>query len=158
MNNNYEFSMINGNSIDVKPQKGDSEIKADIVVSEFNSVRIWGQIVNCNGEPVPNALIKLIRVSKDNYDKESCYYQGIAHTVSDCQGFYQFDINADSSKEQFKILVGKSATGTERVINPNTGNCNACSTNDYAPVSEYAYRVTPPDKFNCQPKPNVIKF
>lgn len=158
MNNNCEFSMINGNSIDVKPQKGDSEIKADIVVSEFNSVRIWGQIVNCNGQPVPNALIKLIRVANDDCDKDICSYQGIAHTVSDCQGFYQFDINADSSIEKFKILVGKSATGTERVINPNNGNCSACTEKNYSPTSEYVYRVTPPDKFNCQAKPNVIKF
>lgn len=158
MNNNCEFSMINGNSIDINPHEGDSEIKADVIVSEFNSVRIWGQIMNCKGESVPNALIKLIRIAKDCKDTEACTYQGIAHTVSDCQGFYQFDIEVNNSKEEFKILVGKSATGTERIIAPNTGNCDACSGDNYRPSSEYVYKVTPPDKFNCQTKPNVIKF
>lgn len=144
MNNN---ELINGNSVDIKPIKGDSEIKADIVVSEFNSIRLWGQILNCNGEPVPNALIKLIRI--ENKDKNGLVYQGIAHTVSDCQGFYQFDIDGNCPKEHFKILVGKSATGTERVIKPTMGDCESCNGNDYSPVNEYSFRITSPDKINC---------
>ncbi len=148
MNNNCDLSMINGNSIDVMPQGCDSEIKADIVVSEFNSVRLWGQIVNCRGEAVPNALLKLIKIVTDCEGK--CLYQGIAHTVSDCNGFYQFDLCVDDPCAKYKVLVNKSATGTERIIEDNTGNCHACTDPGYTPCGEYKYRVTPPDSFNCE--------
>ncbi len=147
MNNNCDLSMINGNSIDIAPQGCDSEIKADIVVSEFNSVRLWGQIVNCNGEAVSNALLKLVKIVVDCNGK--CLYQGIAHTVSDCNGFYQFDLCVDDPCAKYKVLVNKSATGTERVIEDNTGNCNACVSPSYTPCGEYKYRITPPDSFEC---------
>ncbi len=147
MNNYCDLSMINGNSIDIALQGCDSEIKADIVVSEFNSVRLWGQILNCDGEAVSNALLKLVKIVIDCNGK--CLYQGIAHTVSDCNGFYQFDLCADDPCAKYKVLVNKSATGTERIIEDNTGNCQACVDPDYTPCGEYRYRVTPPDSFEC---------
>ncbi len=147
MNKNCDLTMINGNSIDVVPQGCDSEIKADIVVTEFNSVRLWGQIVNCHGQPVSSALLKLIKIITDCNGK--CIYQGIAHTVSDCNGFYQFDLCVDDPCAKYKVLVNKSATGTERIIETGTGNCNACVDPGYTPCGEYKYRVTPPDKFDC---------
>ncbi len=150
MNNNCcDLSMINGNSIDIKPQGCDSEIKADIVVSEYNSVRLWGQVVNCCGEPVANALLKLVKVVYDC--NERCMYQGIAHSVSDCHGFYQFDLCVDDPSVKYKVLVNKSAVGTERIIETAGGNCNACVEPGYTPCGEYKYRVTPPDQINCAP-------
>ncbi len=146
-NNTCDLSMINGNSIDIAPQGCDSEIKADIVVSEFNSVRLWGQVVNCTGEPVANALLKLVKVVYDCAGK--CVYQGIAHTVSDCNGFYQFDLCVDDPCAKYKVLVNKSAVGTERIIDTGTGNCNACTQPDYTPCGDYKYRVTPPDQISC---------
>ncbi len=151
MNNNCDLSMINGNSIDIAPQGCDSEIKADITVSEFNSVRLWGQIVNCHGMAVPNALLKLVKIVMDCNNK--CLYQGIAHTVSDCNGFYQFDLCVDDPCAKYKVLVNKSATGTERIIDGSSGNCNACSNPGYAPCGEYKHRVTPPDHFDCSQGP-----
>ncbi len=147
MNNSCDLSMINGNSIDIEPKGCDSEIKADIVVSEFNSTRLWGQIVNCYGESVSNALLKLVKVVTDCNGR--CTYQGIAHSVSDCDGFYQFDLCVDEKDAKYKILVNKSATGMERIIEPSGGNCRACTENSYSPCGEYKYRVTPPDRFNC---------
>ncbi len=149
MNNNCcDLSMINGNSIDITPQGCDSEIKADIVVSEFNSVRLWGQVLNCHGEPVSSALLKLVKVVPDCNGK--CILQGIAHSVSDCQGFYQFDLCVDDPCAKYKVLVNKSAVGTERIIENDGGNCHACSKPDYTPCGEYKYRITPPDHIDCE--------
>ncbi len=147
--NSCDLSMINGNSIDIEPHGCDSEIKADIVVSEFKSVRLWGQVVNCAGEPVANALLKLVKVVYDSAG--NCVYQGIAHSVSDCQGFYQFDLCAEDPCAKYKVLVNKSAVGTERIIQTGGGNCNACSEDEYTPCGEYKYRVSPPDHINCTP-------
>lgn len=145
-----DLGMINGNSIDIIPKNCDTEIKADIMVTEFNSVRLWGQIINCYGQPVPNALLKLVRVEKDCQGK--CVYQGIAHSVSDCNGFYQFDLCVDDNTIQYKVLVNKSAIGTERIIEANGGNCGECVTPSYSPCSEYKFRVTPPDHIECSVK------
>ncbi|MEG1479116.1 MAG: hypothetical protein RSC20_06300, partial [Clostridiales bacterium] len=140
--------MINGNSIDIILKGNDSEIKTDIVVSEFQSIRLWAQILSCKGKPVANALLKLVRVVKTCH---GCTYQGIAHSMSDCQGFYQFDICANDPCACYKILVNKVAVGSERVIKPNCGNCNPCAEQGYTPCGEYTSHVTPPDYIDCTP-------
>lgn len=146
--NNCDLSMINGNSIDIKMQGCDSEIKADILVKEYNSTRVWGQVRNCDGKPIANALLKLVKVVHDA--DGTCFYQGIAHTVSDCEGFYQFDVCIDECcSSEYKILVGKSSVGQERIIMTGDGNCKACTTTGYNPCGEYNYRVTPADKIVC---------
>ena len=150
-NEKCDLSMINGNSIDVILNNCDTEIKADIVVSEFNSVRLWGQVKNCDGQPISNALLKLIKVVKGSH---GCEYQGIAHTVSDCDGFYQFDICAEDDNDAYKIIVNKSATGTERIINTGEGNCKPCIEPIYNPCGEYKYRTTPADKIVCDRNPS----
>ncbi len=136
MNNNCcDYSTINGTSIDITPQACDSEIKADIVVNEFKSVRLWGQVVNCYGRPVCNALLKLIKITSDRSGK--CSYQGVAHTVSDCDGFYQFDLCADDHCSKYKVIVSKTATGPERTIPYETANCNTCQCNSCNGASVY---------------------
>lgn len=131
MRKNYEKktceapNMIHGNSVDIVVNKCDSEIKADITVSEFNSIRLWGQVKNCNGQPVANALIKLVKVIKTCTGFK---YEGVSHTISDCNGFYQFDICDNLSCDHYKVLVGKSVYGSERVISDNDcANCNNSS-------------------------------
>ncbi len=152
MNKHNNSSMIHGNSIDIVPQTCDSEIKADIVVSEFHSVRLWGQIVNCNGTSVANALIKLVKIVTDC--KGKTVYQGIAHTVSDSDGFYQFDLCVDTANTKYKVLVNKAATGTERIIDATPEKGSACMEITYTPCGEYKYRITPPDDASC-PKANA---
>ena len=142
-------SMIDGNSIDVILEGCDSEVRADVIVSEFNSIRLWGQVRNCDGDPVSNVLCKLVKVVKNG---DMCQYQGIAHTVSDCEGFYQFDICVDIPGRCYKVLVNKSAVGIERIISTGDGNCDACTSPGYNPCGEYKYRVTPADKINCKQK------
>ncbi len=145
--NCYLDKSVYGNSIDIDPQGDESEIKADIVVSEYRSVRLWGRVINCYGAPVANALIKLVRV---RFSGDCGYiYEGIAHTVSDCQGFYQFDLCTDDCDVKYKILVNKSTVGTERVIVPNGGNCNLCAETRYNPCGEYRHKVCEPYKIEC---------
>lgn len=150
-NNNCEcscdYTVVSGNSLDVDVNYCESEIRADIVVSEYSSVRLWGRIVNCDGKPIANALIKLLQV-ECHANKE--YYKGIAHTVSDCDGFYQFELCACAEKVDsscYKILVSKAAYGPERILPVTGGNCNVCDPceeNGFDPCKEYPPIVTKP--------------
>lgn len=120
--------MLRGNSVDVSLDRYDCEVRSDIVVSKERSIRLWGQIVDCEGRGVKNALIKLLQVEKKHDHKFQ--YHGIAHTVSDCEGFYQFDIpdcECDNDNH-YKILVSKAATGKEKVLYAR-GNCDPCKEN-----------------------------
>ncbi|MFI3209464.1 MAG: hypothetical protein R3Y64_00195 [Peptostreptococcaceae bacterium] len=122
----YEHTIISGNSLDLEVDYCESEIRADIVVSEHSSVRLWGRVINCEGDPVKDALIKLLQV--ENYKGSRPKYTGVAHTISDCEGFYQFELspclNEDSSS--YRVLVSKSAYGPERIIPINKTNCSPC--------------------------------
>lgn len=118
--NSHPIVIGNSSDIYINPKECASEIRADVVVSQFNAIRLWGQILNNQGQPIADALVKLVRIISNG----SCIdYEGIAHTTSDCNGFYQFDI---CSNEQcwYKILVGKANTGKEIIID-NT-ECSEC--------------------------------
>lgn len=114
--------LIVGNSLEVEIDGDDCEIRADIEVSRKNTVRLWGQIKDCEGKPVEGALVKLLKQTvvcgKPNY-------VGVAHAVTDCLGFYQFEICTCHSSTKYRILVGKAAIGSEKIIN-STGTCNPC--------------------------------
>ncbi|MFI3115607.1 MAG: hypothetical protein R3Y12_05655 [Clostridia bacterium] len=127
---NKSSNGVLGNSIDIKidPCNPAVEIRADVQVEEFLTKRIWGQIINCNGIPIANTLIKLVKIVKKDFD---CEYVGIAHTVTDCEGFYQFDVCA-KEESFYKIIVNKAVVGDEMVIKTAGGNCNSCQ-NSYDP-------------------------
>lgn len=117
-----EDSYVVGNSVNFTVDNCDSEIKADVTVSYRDTVRIWGQVKDCNGKPVPYAYLKLIKYTGNGY-------QGVAHTIADCLGFYQFDICPHTDGKSFRLLVGKASVGgRERTV--STGlegtNCNPC--------------------------------
>lgn len=99
--------LIEGASADVHVNRNECEVRADIVVERRRSVRIWGQVLTTDHSPVENALVQLVRVSA----KCECgkVYEGIAHTVTDSKGFYQFEVCCPRD-EFFKILVGKPAS------------------------------------------------
>jgi hypothetical protein len=114
-----ECIFLEGNQIEFEVKKGDCEIRADIPVQEMRCVRVWGEVRNCKGEPVEDALVKLAKVTcKEGKEK----LEGVAHTVTDCKGFYQFDIcqkEEECEKEEkqiYRIIVGKAAIGKERKI------------------------------------------
>lgn len=119
---NEDDSYVVGNSVDFTIDSCDSEIKADVTVSHRDTVRVWGQVKDCDGNPVPYAYLKLIRYTNNGY-------QGVAHTITDCLGFYQFDICPCTDGTNFRLLVGKASVGgQERVV--STGivgtKCNPC--------------------------------
>ena len=115
---------IQGNLTDIKVKNDDCEIRADIEVDRRKTVRVWGQVKDCYGKPVNCALIKLIKeiTSSCGSKKE---YVGVAHTVTDCMGFYQFDVCCPRKDgEKYRILVGKAAVGEERVVERQ--KCEVC--------------------------------
>lgn len=141
---NCDYSVVSGNSLDVEVNYCESEIRADIIVQEQKSVRLWGRIINCNGEPVSNALIKLLKVENcGNYYT----YVGVAHTISDCEGFYQFELctcSDEYDEANYKILVSKAAYGPEKVIPVNNANCDPCDDdNNFDPCKEYDQIMAP---------------
>lgn len=134
-------NMVLGNSMDISidPKTCESEIRADIVVSETRGIRLWGQVKNSRGEGVESVLLKLIKKVCTN---NGVMYRGIAHTVSDCDGFYQFDLcNEDTRNSCYRVLVGKANTGgIERVIDVGPGNCDGYSNdNGYECKNENIY-------------------
>lgn len=158
-------NVICGNSVDIKITEFDAaEVRADVVVESAskegpcNIVRLWGQIKDCHGNPVANALLKLVKVVCTAAGKE---YQGVAHTVSDCEGFYQFDLCYCDGTECYKILVSKAYTGPEQVIQTGAGNCYACTgqgcigNGQYGPCAEYNPIIVPggPGNMECDCEP-----
>ena len=128
---NSNLQNVLGNSIDVKLTdnitRNYSEIRADIPVSQYRSIRLWGQVRDSSGNPIPYALLKLVKSTNGND------YCGIAHTTADCQGFYQFDLCPDDGAE-YKILASKSNAGAELTMH-NSGNCPT-SQASYDPCSD----------------------
>jgi hypothetical protein len=121
--NEESCEIIKGNAINVELNKCDCEVRADIKVERKHCIRIWGQVTDCSGKPVSEALVKLLKP----YPKQGCVeYAGISHTVTDCLGFYQFDVCfCDDDKSKYRILVGKPAKGNDRVIYEE-GKCEPC--------------------------------
>lgn len=121
-----DASYLVGNSVDFTVDKCDSEIKADLTVSYRDTVRVWGQIRDCNGNPVEFAYLKLIKMTCDGY-------VGIAHTITDCLGFYQFDICQCNDGTSYRLLVSKASTGGgEKTVSTGIkgANCNPCNLNN----------------------------
>lgn len=116
-------TVVCGPSTEFNIDKCQSQIRADITVSEFSTVRVWGQVKNTRNEPVPGALLKLVRVDRNKHGE--CEYHGLAHTISDCDGFYQFDVCASTVGTCYRILANKSAIGPERVIFADE-SCHVC--------------------------------
>lgn len=117
-------SIIIGNAMDIDLCKGDSEIRADVTVGKSKKccVRVWGQVKDCEGNAVPDAQVKLL---KSYYYHGKLDFEGVAHTTTDCMGFYQFDVCPEDEHTKYRILVGKANTGKERVIH-GKGICDPC--------------------------------
>ncbi|KMT22348.1 hypothetical protein [Clostridium cylindrosporum] len=121
----HDNSDIIGNNIDICVRENDSEIKANIRVQDKHeqSVRIWGRVLDSRGNGVPFALVKLVKVTCRGL-------QGIAHTICDCEGFYQFEVSPREDGREFLIIVSKPSTGPERVVS-NDGRENTNCPNRY---------------------------
>lgn len=119
------YENIKGNVIDLDLNKSDSEVRADILVENKKKccIRVWGQIKDCDGNPVQDALVKLL-------ESYCCHgkieYKGVAHTVTDCLGYYQFEVCLDDAFDRFRIIASKANTGKERVLHDSNGLCEPC--------------------------------
>lgn len=146
MYNQCKNSVV-GNSIDIKMECNDPsvEVRADIRVDEFNAKRLWGQILNCYDEPISNSLVKLVKVTCYNGKK---MYEGIAHTTTDCEGFYQFDV-CEEEGAFYKVIVNKAVVGPEKIVMTEGGNCNACSNRGYDACKRYEPIYQKYEKLDC---------
>ena len=149
MNNNCDCNIssnctvFNGNSVDINLNSCDCEIRADVVLSEYKAVRLWGRVVNCDGKPVENALIKLVKVEYGcDCDCKHEYYRGIAHSISDCNGFYQFELCNYDDKSKYKLLVNKATYGSETVIPIEFNECNPCKEHDICFTDSYKHQIS----------------
>lgn len=117
-----DSSYVVGNSVKFCINESDSEIKADVTVDTRDTVRVWGQIIDCNSKPVPYAYVKLAKVCGNSLE-------GIAHTITDCLGYYQFDVCPAIDGCEFTLIVGKASIGPERVVSTGIEGtaCNPCS-------------------------------
>lgn len=99
-------SVYEGDNAGLDIKEGECEVRRDLMIKKAECVRIWGQIKDCRGCPVRGALVKLVKqVCKGH----KCWYIGIAHTLTDCQGFYQFDICRKEEKCSYRVIAGKAA-------------------------------------------------
>lgn len=114
---------VRGNAMDVELKNNDCEIRADIIVGREKCVRLWGQIKDCEGNPVKDALVKLL---KPIYKYGKIEYVGIAHTITDCLGFYQFDVCPCEENTKFRVIASKASKGNERVIDSHSSLCHPC--------------------------------
>lgn len=117
-----ECEFVVGNTIKVDVGDEDCEIRADIAVERRKTVRIWGQVVDLYGEPIREALVKLIKFKCSDGKAKLI---SIAHTVTDCKGFYQFEVCGKKKKNSYLIVAGKASVGNERVIYEMV-DCVAC--------------------------------
>lgn len=137
---NCGYDSVKGNSIEVELSKDDCEVRADVVVERTSGVRIWGQIRDCDGFPVKYALIKLVKISTYCGKID---VQGVAHTISDCTGFYQFEVSPCNVGTKYRVLVSKAVECCERKVPDSELLCNPCSSDQHQcqsscdPRSEY---------------------
>lgn len=103
---------IQGNSTDVHISPKDCEVRVDLRVNRKRAVRLWGQVKDLDNMPVAGVLVKLLKVV--NYCGKQDFI-GVSHTATDCNGFYQFELNRCDDSD-YKIIVSKDATGNERSI------------------------------------------
>ncbi len=142
---NYQcVSGILGTSIDVNidPLSFNQEIRSDIIVSKYDNIRIWGQVKNCKNHIISGAFIKLVKFNHDAIDKS---LEGIAHTLSDYNGFYQFDVCGDNPNISYKIIVSKANNGSKKILdtyNKSGKICNKTLSSDcktYSSSLSYIY-------------------
>lgn len=119
---------IKGNVFDIEFKKRDCEVRADIIVGrEKRCIRLWGQVKDCEGRPVEDALVKLLKPIFKNGKHE---FEGVAHTKTDCLGFYQFEVCPEEEKVKFRVIVSKATKVHERKIDREHGICNPCRDRD----------------------------
>lgn len=142
---NHSQPPISGSFTDICTDGGESSIRADIVVSESDTVRVWGQVRSLCGRPAPGILLKLVKVFIE--PGGSPRYEGVAHTTSDCNGIYQFELCRDSCHSHYRIFAGAAVAGCECAL-------PACEVCDGPCPGQDCCRCIQPCMMRCSPCPN----
>ena len=144
-NTNY-CEYIQGNSTDLHISPKDCEVRVDLRVNRKQGVRVWGQVKDCENVPVSGVLVKLLKVI--NYCGKQDFV-GVSHTITDCNGFYQFELNRCDDSD-YKIIVSKDAVGNERTIDVNNNDCDPCTPPTHRPTPcPPTYPPYKPNKPSC---------
>lgn len=123
MYNNYDYFIFNGNLMDINIESYNCEVRADLVLSKYKSARLWGRVLKCEGKVVKNALIKLVKV---DYNCNNEWYREVAQTMSECNGFYQFELYNYDNKSKYKLLVNRSTYGSDTILIIELNDSNTC--------------------------------
>lgn len=89
-------------TLDVEFENREREIKLDIVLQEKQISKIWGRIVDSNHKPVENAIVTLLRPEYIHFKLE---YIQINTTLSDGDGFYEFEISESNKNVNYVVSV-----------------------------------------------------
>ncbi len=122
--------------IDIGGNGCQCEIQADFVVPEKRYVKIWGRVLNCFAEVVQHALLKLVKVVCDGQGRY--VYEKIAHTITDCNGYYEFELCIEDCQTEYKVLIEKSLiqggcsnNGFRNINRPVCEKRNSCDCGAY---------------------------
>lgn len=111
---------VHGNSVALRFSKDECDVRPGKSVKKPSSIRVWGRVKAYENEPVEGALVKLTKMV---CDESGFWLIGVAHTITDCKGFYQFEIREKDDLADYRVIVGKAAAGKERVIKSH-GACH----------------------------------
>lgn len=117
---------------DVCIGSNDCKIQADITVERVRSVIIWGNVTDCTGTPVSEALVKLMRYTGEcgSELKEVC------RTHTDCHGYYQFDLEY-GCEGRYRVLVS-ACTSCGQEYKPRVQrNDDSCLSRDFCHDRQY---------------------
>lgn len=103
--NAHKCTEYEGGNAEVKVDKDECEVRKDMLIKKRECVRIWGQVKDYRGCPVAGALVKLVKQVRKG---SKCYLVGVGHTLTDCKGFYQFDLCRREDKCSYRIIAGKA--------------------------------------------------
>lgn len=96
---------IQGKTVDVELKQSDCDVRLDLVVEKKRFLKLWGQVKDTHGAFVEDALVTLF---KPQYIRGEIEYLPISTTISDCMGFYQFEIDQLEKDLKYRVSVGKS--------------------------------------------------
>lgn len=106
-----QCSSIIPNGVDVCVDSCDCKVRADVTVERVKNVMIWGYVTDCLNKPVSNALVRLMKYQRGCNSN----LQDICHTYTDCNGYYQFDLE-QNCEGRYRVVV----TQCTRYNNCNT--------------------------------------
>ncbi|MGL4914219.1 MAG: hypothetical protein ACRC3Y_17500 [Romboutsia sp.] len=100
----YENNLIcfESKTLEVELKNKESEIKLDVVLEEKQISKIWGRIVDTNHRPIENVIVNLLRPEYIHFKLE---YIQVNATLSDSDGFYEFEINEYNKNVNYVVSV-----------------------------------------------------